>query len=173
MGSVTPEILPEKFDNAVPYEEYRHSLLVERVRAEHAEFIAAERLKPPDEIMEDAWRIVCYDDILMALENDDSMNGEDIDALLTLRCPIANIYEEHLQKDTTGYMDDIMVSAIDTAQKQRETLAKDPSPDKAMDEWYVSEYLDRYVHDGNNHPHRADTAGFAETNTETDVYEED
>ncbi len=123
--------------------EYRQGLLVERVAAEHTAFIEAIRLKTPDEIIENAWKICCYSDIHMQLEEEE-IETRAIDALLTLRSPLEAVYEEFLQRDLSSHMSDVFDVAMDIAQLQRENLAEGHLPEDAVDERYVSEYLEFY-----------------------------
>ena len=122
--------------------EYRHGLLCDRIKAEYAEFIAEELLKTPNEIIEDAWKITCYNDILMNLENEE-MDTRDIDALLTLHYPLANVYDEYLSRDMSDYMQDIFDTALEIARLQQKNLAEGYK-DKTFNESFANEYLERY-----------------------------
>lgn len=123
--------------------EYRHNLLCERIAAEHAEYMAEERLKTPDEIIEDAWKITCYNDLMMKIGYEE-MDTRDIDALLTLRYPLANVYDEVLQRDMSDHMNDLMDAVTDIAQLQRENIVDGHLPESAVDAQHVSEYLEHH-----------------------------
>ena len=126
--------------------EYRYGLLYDRIAAEHDEFMAEERLKTPDEIIEDAWKITCYNDLLMTLANEE-MDTRDIDALLTLRYPLANIYDEYLQRDMSDHMNDLLDTTLDIAQLQHDNIMDGYAMEHTQDthsKQFVDEYLALY-----------------------------
>ena len=86
--------------------EHRQSLLYDRFVEEHAAFIAAERLKTPNEIIEDAWKITCYDDLLMLVETSE-LEMIHVDALLTLESPLFSVYDEVLGIGSSENMDEL------------------------------------------------------------------
>lgn len=101
--------------------EYRANLLYNRVADEWAAFMAAERLKTPDEIIDDAWKISCYNDLLMEIESAE-LPARDVDALLTLERPLYSIYDEFLSRDMTDHMNDLVETALEVAQLQHESI---------------------------------------------------
>ncbi|MEN3005992.1 DUF3848 domain-containing protein [Dehalobacterium formicoaceticum] len=106
--------------NGVHYE-YRNALLYERLAADHEAFIAEERQKTPDEIIEDAWKITCMADLLMALENED-LEPQDVDALLTMEHPLHVIYDEYLSKDSESHMYALIDTAVEVAQARHNDI---------------------------------------------------
>lgn len=126
--------------------EYRTALLRERLAAEHEAFIAEERQKTPDEIIEDAWKIACMDDLLMALENED-LEPQNVDALLTIEHPLYAIYDEFLSKDSESHMYDLIDTATEVAQAQHNNLIMENiyhKSEDAMTQQHIEEYLKVY-----------------------------
>ena len=100
--------------------EHRQSLLYDRFSEEHAAFIAAERLKTPNEIIEDAWKITCYYDLLMLVETSE-LEIMHIDALLTLESPLFSVYDEVLGIGSSERMDELR----DTLERVAETRVEE------------------------------------------------
>lgn len=101
--------------------EYHTNLLRERLTAEHDEFIEVERQKEPDEIIKDAWKIACMDDLLMAISDED-LSPQDVAALLTIQYPLSTIYDEFLSKDSENHMYDLIDTAMEVAQARHHDI---------------------------------------------------
>jgi len=119
--------------------EYRHDLLYNRFAEEREAFLAAERLKTPDEIIEDAWKITCYNDLVMLMESVEFEQHE-VDALLTLENPLSSIYDEVLSEDDNSIMDSLRETAERVALERVEEMdnpffAAEPSVQKYVDEF--------------------------------------
>lgn len=126
--------------------EYRTALLRERLAAEHEAFIAEERQKTPDEIIEDAWKIACMDDLLMALENED-LEPQNVDALLTIEYPLHTIYDEFLSKDSESHMYDLIDTAAEVAQARHNDIMTENiylKPEDSVTKQRIEEYLKVY-----------------------------
>lgn len=126
--------------------EYRAALLRERLAAEHETFIEEERQKTPDEIIEDAWKIACMDDLLMALNNED-LSPQDVDALLTIEYPLHTIYDEFLSKDSESHMYDLIDTTIEVAQARHHDIMTENiylKPEDTVTKQRIEEYLKLY-----------------------------
>ena len=129
--------------------EYRTGLLCDRLAAEHEAFLAEERLKSPNEIIEDAWMIACKADLVKALRTED-LSPQDVNALLTMEHPLDAIYVSFLSKDIEGHMYDLVDAAIETAQaRHQEILAKnaDLNTEDSMAKQRIEEYLEEPDHE--------------------------
>lgn len=129
--------------------EHRTGLLCDRLAAEHEAFLADERMKTPDEIIEDAWMIACKADLVKALRTED-LSPQDVNALLTMAHPLDAIYVSFLSKDIEGHMYDLVDSAIETAQaRHQEILAKnaDFNTEDSMAKQRIEEYLEEPDHE--------------------------
>ena len=126
--------------------EYRANLLRERLAAEHEAFIEEERQKTPDEIIEDAWKIACMDDLLMAFDNED-LSQQDVDALLTIEYPLHTIYDEFLSKDSEGHMYNLIDTAVEVAQARHHDIITENiylKPEDSVTKQRIEEYLRLY-----------------------------
>lgn len=126
--------------------EYRTTLLRERLAVEHAAFIEEERQKTPDEIIEDAWNITCMNDLLMALDNED-LESQDVDALLTIEYPLHTIYDEFLSKDSESHMYDLTDTAVEVAQTRHNDIMTENiylKPEDTLTKQRIEEYLKVY-----------------------------
>lgn len=126
--------------------EYQAALLRQRLAAEHEAFIKEERQKTPDQIIEDAWKIACMDDLLMALNNED-LSPQDIDALLTIGLPLQTIYDEFLSKDNESRMYDLTDTAIEVAQARHQDILTENinlKPEDTVTRQRIEEYLKLY-----------------------------
>lgn len=139
--------------------EYRNILLRERLAAEHGEFMAEERQKTPDEIIEDAWKITCMNDLLMALNSED-LEPQDVDALLTIEYPLHTIYDEFLTKDNESHMYDLIDTATEVAQARHHDILMENiylKPEDTVTKQRIEEYLKLYggpdYYDGQSGPH--------------------
>ena len=121
--------------------EYRQSLLYDRFVEEHATFIAAERLKTPDEIIEDAWKITCYNDLVMLMESVEFEQHE-VDALLTLENPLSLIYDEVLSEDDNSIMDSLRETAERVALERVEEMNHPFFAAEAVVQKYVDEFIE-------------------------------
>ena len=101
--------------------EHRKGLLYDRFLAEYSEFIAEERLKTSDEIIEDAWKITCYDDLLSLVESYE-FDMMYVDALLTMQSPLFSVYNEVLGIDPGDIMEDLRDSLESVGYKRSEEL---------------------------------------------------
>lgn len=127
-------------------DEYRSALLRERLAAEHEAFIEEERQKPPGEIIEDAWKIACMDDLLLAFDNED-FEPQDVDALLTIEHPLHTIYDEFLSKDSEGHMYDLIDTAVEVAQARHHDIITENiylKPEDTVTKQHIEEYLELY-----------------------------
>lgn len=125
-------------------QEYRHGLLVERINAEHQAFMEVERQKTPDEIIEDAWKITCYNDLQLTLEHEE-LNAQVVDALLTMEYPLGSIYDEYLKRDMSDHMEELLFTAQEIASLQHQALTQDwYLPASPALQPYVEEYFAVY-----------------------------
>lgn len=124
--------------------EYRHGLLLDRINAEHEAFMEAERQKTPEEIIEDAWKITCYNDLQTMFDNEE-IEPKTVDALLTMEAPLSSVYDEYLKQDMTDHMTDILDAAIDIANLQHQALTQDGHvpADPALQR-FAEDYLSAY-----------------------------
>jgi len=125
------------------YAEYRKSLLDERITAELVAFIEEEKRKTPEEIIDDAWKITCFYDLQMAIENED-LPAQNVDALLTMDYPLHSIYDEFLSRDMSDYMNDLVETALDIAKLQHQAIMEGHIPENPDLHKYVEEYLATY-----------------------------
>lgn len=123
--------------------EYRKSLLDERITAELAAFIEEEKQKTPEEIIDDAWKITCFYDLQMAIENED-LTAQDVDALLTLERPLYSIYDEVLSKDMSDHMNGLVETALEVAQLQHESILDGHIQGNPQTEQDIESYLTLY-----------------------------
>lgn len=127
-------------------DDFQADLLRERLAAEHEAFIEEERQKAPDEIIEDAWKIACMADLVMALEGED-LDPQDIDALLTIEYPLHAIYDEFLSKDVESHMYALTDTAIEVAQARHHDIVTENiylKPEDAVTKQRIEEYLKLY-----------------------------
>lgn len=90
----------------------QNAVLTERLIAEYKVFIEKEKLKTPVEIIEDAYRITCYNDITTAFQwHGENLNLFAIDTLLSLEQPLDEIFTEFLKMDTTFELGNFIDSA--------------------------------------------------------------
>jgi len=126
--------------------EYKSTLLREKLAVEHEAFIAEERKKLPDEIIEDAWKITCMNDLLMAFENED-LDSQSVDALLTLEYPLHTVYAKFLSKDSESRMYDLVDTAIEVAQTRHNDLVTENAyslPEESAVKQHIDEYVKTY-----------------------------
>lgn len=125
--------------------EYRCNLLYNRIGAEYEEFMAAAQLKRPLEIISDAWKIVCYDDVMMMFEHEE-IPPKVVDALLTMESPLFAVYEELRDQDSSDHMNGILDAAQDIADLQHESILDGdiPIPENPTLRPFFEEYLAAY-----------------------------
>ncbi|MCI8521257.1 MAG: DUF3848 domain-containing protein [Clostridia bacterium] len=81
------------------------NLLYERLEKEYNEFIEDLKKLPPEEIIEESYKKVIRDDIIMSFEGDDVyLDKEQLIALLKCKHPLYECYEAWMDTDYS-YMD--------------------------------------------------------------------
>lgn len=147
--------------------EHRKSLLDERITTELAAFIEGEKRKTPKEIIADAWKIACFYDLRVAIENED-LTAQNVDALLTLERPLYSIYDEVLSNDMSDYMNNLVETALEVAQLQHESILDGHIHGNAQTEQDIKSYLALYGGLENENSQDAD-AEMQEYTTEKDM----
>ena len=107
--------------NTVDYqrlsEEKLQNMLYERVKKEKDEFIEDLKKLPPEKIIEEAYKKVFYEDIVMSFDGDDVyLNKEQLIALLNCKHPLYECYEAWMDTDYS-YMDMLRDAISDGADK--------------------------------------------------------
>ena len=74
--------------------------LIDRIHAEHEEFLAELKQKSPDEIIRRAYEI-CYREEFVSLLEADYLTEEEIAKLLQLPNPVGFLYGEWLKNDAS------------------------------------------------------------------------
>lgn len=74
--------------------------LINRIHAEHEEFLAELKQKPADEIIRKAYEI-CYREEFVSILESDYMTEEKIAKLLKLPNPVGFLYDEWLKTDAS------------------------------------------------------------------------
>lgn len=81
------------------------NLLYEKVQQEYDEFIKDLKKLPPEKIIENSYKKVMFEDIVMSFEGEDSyLDKKQLIALLKFKCPLYVCYEAWMDTDYT-YMD--------------------------------------------------------------------
>ena len=96
----------------------KFDMLCERVDAEYQELLSAERLKTPDEIINDSWKISCYDDLVSAMR-EMTFDSEELDALLEIESPIFSVYDYLLREDNSEHMASLCDSIAEAIKKHK------------------------------------------------------
>lgn len=104
---------------------FLQNALYQKASAEQDTYRAWLLTQPPEEILNHAYEYIVREDILIELENAELL-PEQIKALVSSPCPLADIYSEW-QDWETGYMDDIrdaIESRADHLIQQKEEIAQ-------------------------------------------------
>ena len=71
-----------------------------RMFQERKDFLEALKGKPPEEIFNHAYEIVCKDNLVMLFEGDTDLTERQLKTLLEFEHPLAELYEDWLSRDT-------------------------------------------------------------------------
>lgn len=81
------------------------NLLYEKVKQEYDEFIEGLKKLPTEKIIENSYKKVLFEDIVMSFEGEDNyLNRKQLIALLKFKCPLYICYDAWMDTDYS-YMD--------------------------------------------------------------------
>lgn len=123
--------------------EQRKTLLDERIEAELAAYVESLMHKLPEVIINNAWQIVCFHDIQLAIQDED-LPARSVEALLTLDTPLYSIYDEFLSKDLSDHMAALVDAALDLAQVRGNSLLAGNIQGTSQHKQDIENYLSLY-----------------------------